>query len=86
MIGTSLDKVTEHLRGQMLESHVRFDEAACNLKMKVINDTLVGQKEVDRLIHVFENYQTGVFTWCSRSERYGVAECRQSDGSLEILL
>lgn len=85
-IGPNLDNVTEHLQRQILESRTRFDEASCNLKLEAKNDTLVMQKQVDRLVQVFENFNTGAFTWCTRSKRYGVAECRQPDGSLEILL
>lgn len=85
-IGLNLDRVTEHLQRQILESHARFDEASCKLQLRAKNDGLVMQKQVDRLIQVFEGFNTGSFTWCCRSKRYGVAECRQSDGSLEILL
>lgn len=85
-IGLDLQEVTEHIQSEILESHVRFDEAACRLKLKASNDSLVMQEQVGRLIQVFENYQTGAFTWCVQSQRYGVSSCRRSDGSLEILL
>lgn len=41
----------------MLGSHVRFDEAACKLKIKANNYELVRQKEVDYLIQAFNTRQ-----------------------------
>lgn len=85
-ISLDFNIVTEHILAEILESHVRFNEAACRLKFKANNDSLVMQKQVGRLIQVFENFQTGAFMWCVQSQRYGVSGCRRSDGCLEILL
>lgn len=81
----SLDTLSSELVSLIRYSMNRFDEASSTLHMLTIGDP-EAQKGVESLTQWCRNSVTGILHWSLDSHRYGMVECLNTDGSLDILL
>ncbi|KAI0180222.1 terpenoid synthase [Hypoxylon sp. FL1284] len=81
----SLDAVSHDVEVALRESVRRFEEAATSLGETTSDDAKLS-KEVQSFVNWCRHFITGVLQWSLESRRYGMAECLQEDGSLNIVL
>ncbi|KAI1075342.1 terpenoid synthase [Whalleya microplaca] len=81
----SLDTVTHELEVALRGSMRNFEEAAASLVDMTSSDAQVNEKIQD-YIKWCRYFTTGVLLWSLESRRYGMADCRNEDGSLDIVL
>ncbi|KAH9992376.1 terpenoid synthase [Xylariaceae sp. FL0662B] len=80
-----LDTVTRELEELLQGTMGRFEEAATSLLEATSSDAQLN-KNIQDYIKWCRYFTTGVLQWSLESRRYGMAECRNKDGSLDIVL
>ncbi|KAI1212333.1 terpenoid synthase [Annulohypoxylon truncatum] len=81
----TLDTVTHDIEITLRDSMKGFEDAAASLTEITSHDSQVS-KDTQSFIKWCRYFITGVLQWSLESKRYGMAECLQEDGSLNIVL
>ncbi|KAI1452102.1 terpenoid synthase [Annulohypoxylon moriforme] len=81
----TLDTVTQDIEVMLRDSMKGFEDAAASLTEMTSDDEQVS-KDTQSFIKWSRYFITGVLQWSLESRRYGMAECLQEDGSLNIVL
>ncbi|EGO53538.1 hypothetical protein NEUTE1DRAFT_143309 [Neurospora tetrasperma FGSC 2508] len=84
--GQDQNTIVAEVLQEVKSSHERFESAAGDLLIKTMKEDSQVRNGVERFIECYMTMTTGYNEWALQSDRYGVKEHVQEDGSFLIPL